>query len=658
MTNAGVDADDSLTWRVERERTAALLARVTDLYENAPIGYVTLDERGAIQQANRMAAELLGAPLTALKNQLLSDCVSAEHRAALDRFMTATFSDSARASTTVEVVSSSRPLRWCQLDADRSGGETTCRVTITDVTALKRSDASRKASERLAAAALDALSANIAIIDEVGTILTVNRNWTAFARESGVADSSVGVGRNYFEVCDAAVGPDRELARAVGKGLRDVTSGRISEFKQEYPCHAPKRKQWFVIRATRFVGPGPIRLIIAHQDVTERVELEAQLLQSQKMETVGQLAGGIAHDFNNLLTIINGSVDLALSAGLDPERAREELTQVAQAGARAARLTSQLLAFSRKQMMRFEVLDLRTLMEPMVELLRRIIGDEITLELDLPTVHCPVSVDGSKLEQVVMNLVVNSRDAMPGGGTITLRVRRAQVNVETASRCAPPLHEGAYVILEVVDTGSGIDDFDLPHVFEPFYTTKPEGVGTGLGLSTVYGVISHCGGGVLLDTRVGHGTSVGIYLPLAGSAMRRNRRRTPGPSLEGAGETVLVVEDEAALNALASRVLTTYGYVTLSAASGREALEILQARAGAIDLMFTDVVMPGMSGPDLAAAARQRWPALRVLFTSGYSDTSFLATVDAGGGHSFIPKPWLVKELLAHVRGALDAPVA
>jgi PAS domain S-box-containing protein len=400
---------------------------------------------------------------------------------------------------------------------------------------------------------------------------------------------------------------------------------------------------------SRITVSGQTLLTAIVRDITERTRLERQFLQAQKMEMVGRLAGGVAHDFNNLLSVINGYSEFLLEAHPDPaDQARQDIEAIRQAGEQAAGLTRQLLAFSRRQPLQPHVLDLNEVLTEMEKLLRRLIGQHIAVELRLAPDVWPVRVDRGQLEQVVMNLAVNARDAMPDGGTLTFTTTN-----QGADTGAPPSID--VVRLEVADTGVGMGPETLAHLFEPFFTTKAAGQGTGLGFATVHGIVTQSGGTIAVWSAPGQGARFTIDLPRHASDELPD---APSPEVEqlpvGAG-TILLVEDEAPLRALAARALGGQGYRVLEAADASAALE-QHAAAGSIDLLLTDIVLPGMSGDALANELRRRQPGLRVLLMSGYPDRGLEGGRDVHGPGPLLMKPLTPALLAAAVRAALQLP--
>jgi nitrogen-specific signal transduction histidine kinase/CheY-like chemotaxis protein len=400
------------------------------------------------------------------------------------------------------------------------------------------------------------------------------------------------------------------------------------------------------------------------RDVTARKEAEAalraseaQLRQSQKMDAIGRLAGGVAHDFNNLLTVILGYGERLQGQLEDGDPGRDAVREIQGAATRAAALTRQLLAFSRKQMLEPRVLDLNQIMTATGGLLRRLIGDEVQLELRLDPGLGAVLADEHQLQQVIMNLSINARDAMPRGGRLTLATANADLD-ESATARHLHLPPGRYVELTVTDTGIGMDSETAARVFEPFFTTKELGKGTGLGLATVYGIVRQTGGDIWVYSEPGEGTVFRVYLPRHGSTVPAPGREGSGAvsaRLPGGSETVLLVEDEATVRELMRVTLERQGYHVLIADSGEQAIAVAVAHRGPLHLLVTDVVMPGMRGPDLAARMGASHPGLRILFMSGYADDAVLRDAVGQGHHAYLQKPFTREALLLKAREVLDA---
>jgi two-component system, cell cycle sensor histidine kinase and response regulator CckA len=388
------------------------------------------------------------------------------------------------------------------------------------------------------------------------------------------------------------------------------------------------------------------------RDTTERQSLQAQLLQAQKMEAVGRLAGGIAHDFNNLLTAILGASDLLLEDLSADASGREEVEEIKQAAHRAAALTYQLLAFSRQQVLAPQVLDLNVLVADVEKMLRRLIGEDIELRTVLARDLGAVQADPGQLQQVIMNLAVNARDAMPQGGRLTIETADAELDEAYAQAHVP--QAGRYVMLAVTDTGIGMNADIKAHVFEPFFTTKEKGKGTGLGLATVYGIVKQSGGYIWVYSEPGQGTTFKIYLPrVEGVPLPAAPKPVASGSLRGS-ETVLVVEDEVAVRNLTRRVLEGYGYAVLTTENGHEALQAAQERQGPIHLLVTDVVMPKMGGRELVQRLAPGRPEMKVLYLSGYTDDAIVHHGVLEPGIAFLQKPFTPQMLARKVREVLD----
>jgi two-component system, cell cycle sensor histidine kinase and response regulator CckA len=403
-------------------------------------------------------------------------------------------------------------------------------------------------------------------------------------------------------------------------------------------------------------------LILHFIDTTDQKKIEAQFTQSQKMQAVGQLAGGVAHDFNNLLTAMIGFCDLLLQQHGPGDRSFPDIMQIKQNANRAANLVRQLLAFSRQQTLQPRVLNITDALADLSHLLRRLIGENIALNVVHGRDLGLIKVDQGQLEQVIINLAVNARDAMSGGGTLTIKTDNVELKepIRRGDELMPP---GRYVVIEVGDTGCGIPKENLERIFEPFFSTKEVGAGTGLGLSTVYGIVKQTGGFVLVDSEVGKGATFAIYLPRhegeegAGTTVARADEATMPKDLTGAG-TVLLVEDEDPVRLFSSRALKNKGYTVIEADSAEQALEKLAESADKIDLVITDVVMPKMDGPSLIKEVRELYPerALKVIFMSGYTEDNFRKRLGDDVDIHFLPKPFSLKQLAGKVKEVMAEP--
>lgn len=445
------------------------------------------------------------------------------------------------------------------------------------------------------------------------------------------------------------------LGRPVQDWVTDVAMGRAR--KPEFVrASRPQNDTFLQITLNRVEGQnGEIELIAVLSDATELKSLEAQFVQSQKMQAIGQLAGGVAHDFNNLLTAISGHCDLLLLRHDKSDPDYSDLVQIHQNANRAASLVGQLLAFSRKQTLKPEVIDLRDTLSDLTHLLNRLVGEKVTLTLNHDAGLLPIRVDKRQLEQVIMNLVVNARDAMPAGGEIKVETRN-EVLREGFTRDRATLPAGEYVMVTVSDQGVGIPPERLQKVFEPFYTTKRTGEGTGLGLSTAYGIIKQTGGFIFVDSVVGAGTAFTIYLPAhtarAEAVVEAANKPLPDVTTQaerGSG-VILLVEDEAPVRAFASRALRLRGYTVIEAENAEEALETLEDESLHIDVFVSDVIMPGMDGPSWVSEALKHRPGVKVVFVSGYAEDHFSEQQSRIPNSTFLPKPFSLSELTATVQ--------
>ncbi len=410
---------------------------------------------------------------------------------------------------------------------------------------------------------------------------------------------------------------------------------------------------WILENATLLADEAAGEVIVegTATDITERKLLEEQLRQSQKMEAIGQLAGGIAHDFNNLLTTVIGYSDMALRQLAEKDPVRAEIQEIQRAGEKAANLTHQLLAFSRKQVFASKTVDVNALIADAVGMLSRVVGGHIRIVTQLDPTLGSVRADPGQLEQVILNLVVNAREAMPDGGTLTIRTQNADVDVASA-RQHYGIAPGRYTVFSVSDTGVGIDTDTQKRVFEPFFTTKDKPRGVGLGLATVYGIINQSGGQIFLSSEPGRGATFAVYLPREG-APRPLVSGAPEP-LGSSSETILLVEDEDAVRNLTRRLLENGGYTVLQASDAEAALEVAESHDGRLDMLLTDVVMPGLSGPELARRLLASRPRLRVLYVSGYPDEAMASQGLLEPDASFLQKPFTPETLARRVREILD----
>jgi len=525
---------------------------------------------------------------------------------------------------------------------DSSGKLTGVSIIGRDITERKRAEEALIKLRK----AVDTSGEVIFMTDREGVITFVNPEFT---RLYGYTEQEV-VGKTTPRVLKSGSRSPEEYA-SFWKTILDKRVG-----KEEW---VNKTKDGRLVNIENATNPildeqGDITGFLAIQrDITERKVLEGQLRQAQKMEAVGRLAGGIAHDFNNLLTIIAGYSDMMLSRLAADDPLRAHVSEIRIAGDRAASLTRQLLAFSRQQVLAPQVLDLNAVVANMDKMLRRLIGEHIDLVTVCEKRLWHVKADPGQLEQVIMNLAVNARDAMPKGGKLTLETANVELDGAYA-RAHVAVKPGRYIMLAVSDTGCGMDSETQSHLFEPFFTTKERGKGTGLGLSTVYGIVKQSGGNVWVYSELGRGATFKVYLPQVDEPLEEPRPVEARAVPARATETVLVVEDEVSVRSLVRGVLESRGYRVLEACHGADALSISDQHGGPIHLLLTDVVMPEMSGRDLASRVMPRRPEIRVLYMSGYTDDAIIHNGVLDAGTAFLQKPFTPDALARKVREVLD----
>ena len=480
----------------------------------------------------------------------------------------------------------------------------------------------------------------VAFADGEGRLIDANAAFRSF-----FTLSSVVVGRTLADLVEPS---DREPVASL---LKAAAGGRNSTGSLEVRAAGQGERMADLVAHPMKDG----RVILYLRDVSEQKQLEVKFAQSQKMQAVGQLAGGVAHDFNNLLTVIIGNSEFLLMRHQASDPSFKEINEIHQNALRAATLVGQLLAFSRKQTLQPRVLTVRDVLGELALMLRRLLREGIELKLEHGSELWPVHADEAQLSNAIINLVVNARDAMPGGGTVTIRTANetAAADATVGSAIMPA---GDYVRIEVADTGIGIPKEHLGKIFDPFFTTKPVGQGTGLGLATVYGIVKQTGGFITVDSEVGKGTTFRIFLPrhrIDQSAAAAEPERTAPRDVTGQ-DTILLVEDEEAVRSFAARALRMRGYNVLEASGGEEALEIVRSATAPIDLLVTDVVMPNMDGPTLVRAVKRIRPEMAVIFMSGYAEEAFRRNDEKAEDLHFLPKPFGLKQLAAKVKEVLS----
>ena len=525
---------------------------------------------------------------------------------------------------------------------DNVGTATRMIGAMTDVTERSRSEAAIRFQAQL----LNAVQQAVVATDPEGIVIF----WNAFAENLYGWAAEEAVGKPIHELTPSP------FLRDHGGEIGQRGSGGES-WTGEYLVQGKKGKAFPALLTTAPVRDGRgavVGYVRVSIDLTERRNLEEQFRQSQKMDAVGRLAGGIAHDFNNLLTVIRLNTEIIMEAFEPDDPRSDDVKQIRSAAERASTLTKQLLAFSRKQILQPRVLDMNSVVATVEPMLRRLIGEDILIASSCGARGYLVA-DPGQLEQILVNLVVNARDAMGQGGTITIETKNVDLDETYTSEHAPVV-PGRYVMLSVADTGVGMSADTREHAFDPFFTTKEAGKGTGLGLATVYGIVKQSGGYVWIYSEPGHGTSVKIYFPevSAAAAFQPSEYKPATKEATRGSETILLVEDEAAVRGLAPRILEKQGYRVLSAQHGREAMDIASNETGKIDLVLTDVVMPGMNGRGLVERLAGIRPTMKSLYMSGYTDDDIIRRGFIEPSKSFLQKPFTSEALLQTVRKVLD----
>jgi two-component system cell cycle sensor histidine kinase/response regulator CckA len=650
-------------WRVEDVTAQHQLEQVIrtehetlfDFLENAPVGFYSVDEEGRFLFINKTLADWLGSsPEAILGGRMrLQDFMvdrGADDAPPYEPFVKTPGKDSGevtlrgRHGQVVHAV-----VR--QSIVERNGGGLRTRSVVRDLTLEREWERALHESEHRFARFFEDAPLGIALVGPAGRITECNRAFRQLVAPAG--DEVIGLSLLHFIAKDDRSGAEDRL-KVVGSGTdrRDPIRVRLEG--------DPERiGSLFMTRVENTAG-GTSEVIVHLLDTTEVKNLEMQFAQSQKMQAVGQLAGGIAHDFNNLLTAMIGFCDLLLLRHRPGEQSFADIMQIKQNANRAANLVRQLLAFTRQQTVRPKVLNVTDVLAELSNLLRRLIGEKIEFtvihgrELDL------VRVDQGQLEQLVVNLAVNARDAMPKGGTLTIATSSV-TNTEPICHEAEEMPPGEYVLLEVADTGVGIPKKNLSRVFDPFFSTKDVGEGTGLGLATVHGIVKQAEGYLFVDSEVGQGTKFSIFLPrYHGEEEGEGRPAEAGEpvtagDLTGAG-TVLLVEDEDAVRLFSARALRNRGYKVLEAKGGETAIELLKTANEPIDIVITDVVMPDMDGPALIEWIREHHPEMQVVCISGYAEETFRKRLDRFPDIRFLAKPFSLEQLTGTVKEVTRLP--
>jgi two-component system cell cycle sensor histidine kinase/response regulator CckA len=622
--------------------TQTVLENSLIVLDTAPGAYVRFDSDCRLTFVNQAAQTLLGKTRAELLGKMLSDVYPVSTGARLEE-------SCRRAMAEHHAVSlehySEHWRRWYVIHAlpDSWGGIV---VQLSDITDRKlMEDAVRKSEEKFSKA-FHSNPAAITIDDLTNrSFLEVNE---AFEEMTGYRRDDV-VGRDWAEL--ALLADPNDWDKTIAQVVRE---GRLrnAEF------HFRKKNGDSgagLLSAELIEVDGKPCAITAIVDITERLQLESQLRQAQKLESVGRLAGGVAHDFNNLLTLINSYSSSILKELRPSDPLYPYAEEIKRAGEHAAGLTKQLLTFSRKQFIQPRPLDMNTIVNDAERMLQRLIGEDIELVTTLDPLLGQVMADPDQIHQVIMNLVVNARDAMPEGGKLEITTKNIDVD-EGSMAVHPDAGPGRYVLMTITDTGIGMDEHTLQSAFEPFFTTKQPGAGTGLGLSTVYGIVRQSGGGIHVRSEVGQGTSCRIYLPRIEAPSVPDRAESDRAKARYGSETVLVVEDNEAVRRLTQTILKTYGYHVLEAANSTEAFAIEKEHSGEIHLLLTDVILPGMNGKALSERLRALRPRLKVLFTSGYTADVIARRGVLQRDVAYLPKPFGPESLAAKVREVLTEP--
>ena len=624
--------------------------RIFDFLENAPVGFYSADASGRFVFVNHTMAEWLGTTVDELMGgaRHLKDFVADEWPAGA-----ASYDPIGRGGREQRGEVTFRGLQGRTFQAfvsqsivegDDANGLRT-RTVVRDLTPEREWQAALKLSEQRFQRFFEDAPVGIVLLDDKARIVECNRTFSA------MLGGSFDILRNSL-LLDLVAPSDRRDAQArigaalAGKAIPSPFEVRLEGKTREVVASL------FVNRFEQAQGRPP-GLIVHTLDTTEQKRLEIQFAQSQKMQAVGQLAGGIAHDFNNLLTAMIGFCDLLLLRFRPGDQSFADIMQIKQNANRAANLVRQLLAFSRQQTLQPKVLNITDVLAELSHLLQRLIGENITLKMVHGRDLGLVRVDQGQLEQVIINLAVNARDAMTTGGQLTIRT--SNVSRGDAVREGHELMPaGNYVLIEVNDTGHGIPKEIIGRIFEPFFSTKEVGRGTGLGLSTVYGIVKQTGGFVFVESEPGAGATFRIYLPRHMSEVETSGINVPAGAREprdltGMG-TVLLVEDEDAVRLFSARALRNKGYKVLEASSGESALDVLKRSSGPIDLLITDIVMPRMDGPSLIKIVREERPNIKIICISGYAEDGFRKRLDASADIHFLPKPFSLNQLAGKVK--------
>jgi PAS domain S-box-containing protein len=623
--------------------------RFRELFQGSPDAVFVEDLTGTVLDVNPAACRLHGVAREALLGQNVIDLVPAEQRAEVARdfkeLVEGRLNQIEGASRTWDGQSVPVEVRVSRIDY---AGQSAVLLHVRDITDRKLAEAALRSSEMLFHSVWENSVDGMRLTDENGIIVAVNDAYCLL----------VGMNREALEGKPfTVVFAESDQSQQMMEEFRQRFRSRLIESHKERRLTLRNGNVVTLEDNSSFVelrGQAPM-LLGLFRDVTAQKQLEEQLRQSQKLEAIGQLAGGVAHDFNNLLTVINGHASLLAASGCLNDVAAKSAQQISQAAERAAALTRQLLAFGRRQLMQPRPLDLNEVVAHMTKMLGRILGEDIALQVNYSPQAARVEADAGMMEQVLLNLAVNSRDAMPKGGLLTIKISTQELDARRLVR-HPEGQVGKFVCWSVIDTGCGIPPENLRRIFEPFFTTKEIGKGTGLGLATVYGIVQQHRGWIEVDSEPGRGTTFRVFLPCSLDPAAAANEPRPEPVARGGTETILVVEDEAPVRELVCHLLTTHGYHVLQADSGAKAMEIWQRSKDRINLVLTDLVMPNqMNGRELAERLWAERPKLKILFTSGYSADVVGSDFVLRPGINYLQKPYHPRRITGAVREYLDA---
>ena len=655
--------EDITARRAAQAQARETQATLTEFVATAPVGFYSVDQDGRFLLVNDALAAWLDYAPGAIEDQglrLHDILVTPPRLAPAYRVATTMNGQMERAEQTVDLRcrdGATLPVVVAQAENRVAGGGLRTSSVVRQVTRDSETQPARIRSEHRFERVFEKAPVGVVLLDANGRISESNQVWRTLVApgEENLA------GRSITEfIADDDVGKIETWLAHVADDDAPVVPQDVT-LRTRTALDTPRIATMYLSRAAGARGEGG--LIVHFHDATEQHSLEEQFAQSQKMQAVGQLAGGVAHDFNNLLTAMIGFCDLLLLRHSPGDQSFGDIMQVKQNANRAARLVRQLLAFSRQQTLQPRVLSITDVLGDLNNLVRRLIGANIKLNITHGRDLGPVRVDQGQLEQVVINLAVNARDAMPEGGALTIRTFNESVFVETRRR-SEIVMPGDYVVIEITDTGSGIPLNIQERIFEPFFTTKEVGAGTGLSLSTVYGIVKQTGGQIFLDSAPGEGAKFTIMIPryeaTAADAATETRHADAAKSLAaadttGAG-TVLLVEDEDAVRLFSARALRAKGYKVLEARTGEAALELLGVVDDYIDLMITDAMMPEMDGPTLIVEMRDRRPDLPVIVISGYAEETFRHKLGESEDIHFLPKPFSLDQLAGKVKDVMSLP--